>query len=101
VYSEDDQIGDSKKASSWIWAKFGFVDKMDDGPAKQACATARKVRWFRQHASVMRWHEEILILEAEMARIARYFKFFENLWEDTASAREKAGEAGQAAYARR
>ncbi|KAI0060783.1 hypothetical protein BV25DRAFT_1806721 [Artomyces pyxidatus] len=101
VYSEDDQLGDSKKASSWIWSTFGFVDQMGDGPAKEACATARKVRWFRQHASVMRWQEEILILQAEMLRIARYFNYFEELWNEKASAHDDAGEKGQAAYARR
>ncbi|KAI0054763.1 hypothetical protein BV25DRAFT_1816572 [Artomyces pyxidatus] len=101
VFQSSDQLGDSKKEASWIWGSYRFVDKMTEGPAQAFCVAASKVRWFREHASMRRWHEELLLLAEEMARLVRYFKHYRATWEKKAGTHDGRGERGMAAYARR
>ena len=58
-----------------------------------------KVHWFRRSALKMRWQEQILLVEEEMRRILRFFRYHEDLWKSrVTSGRET---AGAIAYARK
>ena len=62
---------------------------------------ACRVVWFRSRAAAARCVEEVALLEEEMRRTVRFFKYYEGDWQRKAIAAQNAGLGGQAAYARR
>ncbi|RPD55070.1 hypothetical protein L227DRAFT_475895, partial [Lentinus tigrinus ALCF2SS1-6] len=99
--STERDMGKSKHQTSWIWENFSFVDSEEDDRTRGVYDDARRVHWFRSSALCARWAEELEILEEEMKRTVRFFKYWEERWQSIARARDSEGEYGAAAYARR
>ncbi|KIP12369.1 hypothetical protein PHLGIDRAFT_113846 [Phlebiopsis gigantea 11061_1 CR5-6] len=100
--STADQLGDSKKQPSWIWQRLKFLDNDDvtknfDNYAEAAI----KVHWFRMSALKSRWWEEVEVVQEEMRRTVRFFKFSEDEWLQRGEREEEAGFEGGASYARK
>ena len=47
--------------------------------------TAKKVQWFRAHADMMRWVEEVELLEEEFRRLIRGLEKMASIWESLSS----------------
>jgi hypothetical protein len=47
--------------------------------------TAKKVQWFRAHADMMRWVEEVELLEEEFRRLIRGLEKMATIWESLSS----------------
>ena len=62
---------------------------------------ACRVVWFRSRAAAARCVEEVALLEEEMRRTVRFFKYYEGDWRRKAISAQNAGLGGQAADARR
>lgn len=79
---------------SWIW-RMGSEGAIDDDMewfsegiilfllckhVLMNIETVQKTQWFLCRAQKERWSEEVEIVEEEMCRVLRFFKFFDQLW---------------------
>ncbi|PSR90759.1 hypothetical protein PHLCEN_2v4819 [Hermanssonia centrifuga] len=96
------QLGDSRERPSWIWENLPFFDNehLEDN-VKEYSQDAVRVHWFRVNAVKDRWSEEAALLEEEMRRTVRFFRFQHHQWLDRSRRREREGEHGHAAYAKK
>ncbi|KAJ2967294.1 hypothetical protein NUW54_g13542 [Trametes sanguinea] len=103
-YSLDAQhrtLGESSEAKPWIWERFSFSDTQGDGQYQAFFDEAQRVHWFRSSALRKRWHEEVCLLKEEMQRSIHFFHHHRCRWLDAAVNRERNGNRGAAAYARK
>ncbi|OBZ68116.1 hypothetical protein A0H81_12011 [Grifola frondosa] len=75
MYTEEEQLGDSRKTPSWIWEDFTALQS--------------------------RWHEEVLLLEEEMRRTVRTFRWWRGHWEQQAEQHHVDAKTGEEGYARK
>ncbi|THG92529.1 hypothetical protein EW026_g8398, partial [Hermanssonia centrifuga] len=101
VMTAEQELGDSKKAPSWIWENLEFVNTQGEGKVKEYFEDAICVHWFRSSALRSRWDEEQRLLLEEMARTVRFFMYYEQKWKREAVGHDKTGMVGYAAYAQR
>ncbi|THG98302.1 hypothetical protein EW026_g3863 [Hermanssonia centrifuga] len=98
LFTADQQLGDSKKKTSWIWDDLSFINAQGDDGMKDYFEDAVRVHWFRTSALKERWYEQILLVQEEMRRTVRFFKYYEDDWTVAA---ESSKCRGRAAYARK
>ncbi|KAJ3557540.1 hypothetical protein NM688_g1418 [Phlebia brevispora] len=124
MYSADEELaamraklGESRVLPSWLWERWDFISSSRDA-SHRACFVegqeqylkvvmrtdrsafpAFRVYWFRSSASKSRWEEEVRLLEEEMRRTVRFFKYYKKMWSCTALKCELFGKLGRAAYA--
>ncbi|OCH83779.1 hypothetical protein OBBRIDRAFT_815708 [Obba rivulosa] len=96
--TNDERLGDSRKAPSWIWEDITFVETDE---TEKGLPDAMRVHWFRQCTTANRWKEQVLLLEVEMRRTCRFFRHYQQRWLDNAHEHEARSNARRAAYARR
>ncbi|KAI0741135.1 hypothetical protein C8Q76DRAFT_608959 [Earliella scabrosa] len=99
--SNRDNIGNSRKAVSWIWEDMSFGEREDDEQYKDFYDDVRRVHWFRSSALVARWREEVNVLVEEMHRSVRFFGHFRRTWVRAAEDHDAKQEDADAAYARK
>ncbi|KAH9919145.1 hypothetical protein B0H21DRAFT_713026 [Amylocystis lapponica] len=97
LYMENDGPGKNKQPPSWIWEDLSFTDSA--GTKKDYFDDAVRAHWFRQHALNTRWDEELQLVKEEMRRTVRFFRFWQEHWEERA--KDSAQGAGPRAYDRR
>ncbi|EMD32484.1 hypothetical protein CERSUDRAFT_118810 [Gelatoporia subvermispora B] len=98
---EDQILGESRKASSWIWEDSSWLENASDEKVKVHISDALRVHWFRRSALNARWREQKLLLEEEMRRTARFFQHWAEVWATTSDEAESRGRRREASYGRR
>ncbi|TFK85198.1 hypothetical protein K466DRAFT_495221, partial [Polyporus arcularius HHB13444] len=98
---EEQRLGDSRRKPCWIWSDFSFVLKEDDQGVKEFLMDSLRVHWFRYSALVARWRERVETMREDMFRTRNSYRIWRDKWQERAEKREKAGQLGAAAYARR
>ncbi|KAF8056174.1 hypothetical protein FPV67DRAFT_1432087 [Lyophyllum atratum] len=88
---------------SWIWSAAGVAAQSDGDPELN---DALRIEWCRTRARVMRWEEEVDLLQEEMRRVSVYLSWKARWWLENSSTRIGLGlgkptEEGIAAYSRR
>ncbi|KAG2745146.1 hypothetical protein P692DRAFT_20742764, partial [Suillus brevipes Sb2] len=83
---------------SWIWLVEGVGDDEDE-----VVQDGLRVEWCKARARMMRWKEEIELLEEEMHRVLRFLQWHALWWDNGAHLRALAGaeKEGVVAYATR
>ncbi|KAI1782416.1 hypothetical protein LXA43DRAFT_905863 [Ganoderma leucocontextum] len=95
------KAGDSQRLPSWIWGDFSFMNHSDADGMKEFLIGSLRAHWFRYSAQKSRWTEEVNTACEEMFRTVQSYKHQCDKWMNCAASREKKGELGAAAYARR
>ncbi|KAG1776918.1 hypothetical protein EV702DRAFT_1179602 [Suillus placidus] len=82
----------------WIWVVEGVGDDEDE-----VVQDGLRVEWCKARARMMRWKEEIELLEEEMRRVLRFLQWHALWWDNVAHLRALAGaeKEGVVAYATR
>ncbi|KAJ7238319.1 hypothetical protein B0H12DRAFT_995256, partial [Mycena haematopus] len=88
-------IGDSKKADSWIWTTGRGVD-LDPEEEAEWEAELERVKWFRDRALRDRAVEEVELLDEEFRRAIAWFEKSGTVWDTLG---DEATQAGKKAYA--
>ncbi|KAF6742158.1 hypothetical protein DFP72DRAFT_1081660 [Ephemerocybe angulata] len=88
--------GLGKETDSWIWS-YGNLRDMDEKEKLEFLSDAEKVYWFRARADMMRWVEEVEILEEDIRRVVRSAERMEAFWTSAASESPKI--SGRQVYA--
>ncbi|OCH85647.1 hypothetical protein OBBRIDRAFT_807358 [Obba rivulosa] len=91
-------IGESRKASSWIWEDCSWLDNTEEGAVKNFVKNAIRVHWFRRAALKTRWDEQKLLIEEEMRRMLRFFQHWQQHWLLMSDEEVRNGRRGHAAY---
>ncbi|KAI1785585.1 hypothetical protein LXA43DRAFT_899423 [Ganoderma leucocontextum] len=94
-------LGQSKRAVSWIWGDFSFVESKDDTRYQEFYDDARRVYWFRSSAVHAHWEEEVHLLVEEMRCTLRFHGYQRDQWNAYAREKDASQESGAAAYARK
>ena len=78
---EDVSTTNSRYEPSWIWlvAKSGSSDLDLDEEEFNDCM---RIEWAKARARMMRWKEELLIIQEEMRRVIAYHKWKAAWWRD-------------------
>ncbi|KAG2743573.1 hypothetical protein P692DRAFT_201723247, partial [Suillus brevipes Sb2] len=89
---------EGRRQLSWIWLVEGVGDDED-----QVVQDGLRVEWCKARARMMRWKEEIELLEEEMHRVLRFLQWHALWWDNVAHLRalEGAEKEGVVAYATR
>ncbi|KIJ55943.1 hypothetical protein M422DRAFT_239114 [Sphaerobolus stellatus SS14] len=66
----------NEKGLSWIW----LMGKKSETLSGEWRTETQRVHWFVAQAQMKWWKEEVEIVEEEMRRVIRFFKFYENIW---------------------
>jgi hypothetical protein len=69
-------VSEGKRTLSWIWKTIGVVGAKDDSLLHDSLC----VEWCKSRAHVMRFTEEVELLQEEMERVLRYLKWQEDWW---------------------
>ncbi|KAF7346301.1 hypothetical protein MSAN_01857500 [Mycena sanguinolenta] len=82
---------------SWIWVTEGEYNPADG----MAMNEAVRIEWAKTRARCHRWREEVDLLEAEMARVLRFFEWRAGWWREQQQRRpvDQAQMEGDTAYA--
>ncbi|KAJ3502808.1 hypothetical protein NMY22_g18461 [Coprinellus aureogranulatus] len=81
--TESRVLGDGTEADSWIWS-YGNLRGLDDAEKAQFLLEVEKVHWFRAQADMMRWVEEVELLEEDLRRVSRSAKRMHDFWSSAA-----------------
>ncbi|KAG1788560.1 uncharacterized protein HD556DRAFT_1447770 [Suillus plorans] len=89
---------EGRRQLSWIWLVEGVGDDEDE-----VVQDGLRVEWCKARARMMRWKEEIELLEEEMHRVLRFLQWHALWWDNVAHLRALAGaeKEGVVAYATR
>ena len=93
-------LGEGTRTLSWIWTSGPISSdeaaepRMVDGLFFHFChliifinssSLALRVQWCRSRARVMRWTEEITLVQEEMRRVCAYLSWYANWWSSHAA----------------
>ncbi|KAK0421579.1 hypothetical protein EV421DRAFT_1747354, partial [Armillaria borealis] len=82
------QRGDSRRVLSWIWYNSGTKDNT---PATmEEKFTALRIEWCKARARMLRWEEEIQLLDEEMRRVISFADWKARWWSERAKLRPDA-----------
>ncbi|KAI0708129.1 hypothetical protein C8T65DRAFT_708633 [Cerioporus squamosus] len=84
--TETQQLGESRKAVSWIWEDFSFMERPGDLDHQEFYEEVKR---------------EVRLLAEEMTRTLRFFGFNRRVWDIKVHARDAMGDPAAAAYARK
>ncbi|PPQ98101.1 hypothetical protein CVT26_003271 [Gymnopilus dilepis] len=77
-------IGDGAKTDSWIWT-YGRLKGLSQSEQDDFTLETKKVQWHRAHADMMRWVEEVDLLEEEFRRLIRGLERMATVWHSLSS----------------
>ncbi|KAJ2913710.1 hypothetical protein MD484_g6700, partial [Candolleomyces efflorescens] len=83
-------LGEGKETDSWIWS-YGNLRGLDDGQRKEFLNEVKKVHWFRTRADMMRWVEEVEILEEDFRRLVRAAESMAAFWTSVNASDQEQG----------
>ncbi|KAG6849154.1 hypothetical protein H0H93_010910 [Arthromyces matolae] len=94
-------VGDTegRRSVSWIWLQNTDSAQTDEDPRFN---DALRIEWCRSRARMMRWSEEVELLQEEMRRILEFLLWDGNRWISRVSAHTEGDtlvQEGRAAYA--
>ena len=83
--ADDRMISNSRYEMSWIWLVPGTANSDD-----KEFNDSMRVEWAKSRARMMRWKEELLIVQEEMRRVLVYLRWRAEWWRERSSLRSHA-----------
>jgi hypothetical protein len=79
----DDTSSNSRYEPSWIW----LVPHVSDVDQEDEFNESMRVEWAKARARMMRWKEELLLVQEEMRRVIEYLRWRKGWWQERSSLR--------------
>jgi hypothetical protein len=83
--ADDTTTSNSRYETSWIWLVSGTVNSDDE-----EFSDSMRVEWAKSRARMMRWEEELLIVQEEMRRVLVYLRWRAKWWRERSILRSHA-----------